>query len=110
MPSLRELQPWLKPYAEYLITVAAHNGLGPVSINSVYRSRQSQEVLYDRYLRGASRYPVAPPGRSLHEHRLAFDINVRQGSSSPQQTALGHFWRSMGGQWSESDRVHFYVR
>jgi len=110
VPSLRELQPWLVPYAEYLVQVAMYNGMGPVSINSVYRSRQKQAVLYNRWQRGLSQYPVAPPGQSLHEHRIAFDMNVRQGGRSPEQAALGAFWRSMGGQWSPQDPIHFFVR
>jgi len=109
LASLRELQPWLYPYADYLVRSAEASGFGPVSINSVYRSRQKQAVLYDRFLRGLSAYPVAPPGYSLHEHRLAFDINVRQGSGSPEQAALGAFWNQMGGLWSPRDRVHFTV-
>ena len=109
MPSLSELQPWLRPYARYLVNVAEYNGLGPVSINSVYRSRHAQAVLYERFKRGLSQYPVAPPGTSLHEHRLAFDLNVRQGGRSPEQEALGRFWRSMGGSWSPQDPIHFFV-
>ncbi len=109
MPSLRQLQPWLQPYADYLVAVARLNGMGPVSVNSVYRSRKAQAVLYDRYLRGISEYPVAPPGRSDHEHRIAFDMNVRQGGRSPEQLSIGRFWRSMGGKWSERDPIHFSV-
>lgn len=109
MPSLNELQPWLVPYARYLVNVAEYNGMGPVSINSVYRSPEKQALLYDRYQRGLSEYPVAPPGTSLHEHRLAFDMNVRQGGRSPEQAALGAFWISMGGRWSSRDPIHFWV-
>lgn len=106
----RGLQPWLIPYAEALEQVANTYGLGPLSVNSVYRSRRQQELLYQRYLKGASRYPVAPPGRSLHELGLAFDINVRQGAQSPEQRWLADVWRSWGGQWSSQDAVHFFVR
>lgn len=98
------------PYARALVDVAEYYGLGPVSINSVYRSPQKQAVLYDRYLRGLSEYPVAPPGTSLHEHGLAFDMNVRQGGSSPSQEWLGRVWASWGGAWSPQDPIHFYVR
>lgn len=104
------LQPELIPYAELLERVADYYGLGPVSVNSVYRSRQKQQVLYERYLKGASDFPVAPPGTSLHEKGLAWDMNVRQGSHSAQQAWLGSVWKSWGGQWSPVDPVHFYVR
>jgi len=109
VPSTSDLQPWLKPYADYLLNVSEYN-FGRGSLNSVYRSNAAQQNLYDRYLRGLSQYPVAPPGTSLHEHRLAFDYNVPQGGRSPQQTALGRFWASMGGGWSPKDPIHFYVR
>jgi len=105
----RGLQPWLIPWAEALEAVADAYGMGPVSVNSVYRSRRQQELLYERYQKGASKYPVAPPGRSLHEHGLAFDINVRQGGSSREQAWLGEVWRAWGGRWSSRDAVHFYV-
>lgn len=111
MPSLSELQPWLRPYAEYLVTVANYNGMHP-TITSVFRSRNKQQSLYARYLRckatGGSCIPAAPPGFSQHERRTAFDLVVRQGYRSPQQRALGEFWRAMGGLWGgEKDPVHF---
>ena len=106
--SLSELQPWLIPYAEALVR-AADQYYGPVSINSVYRSRRDQEILYDRYRRGIAQYPVAPPGQSLHEYRVAFDFNVKQGGRSPEQAIVGSWWRWMGGKWSERDPVHFWV-
>lgn len=108
MPSLSELHPDLRPWARYLVQIGNYNGFR-ISVNSVYRSREAQAVLYSRYQRGLSRYPVAPPGRSMHEHRLAFDINVRQGSQSPEQAALGALWNSWGGKWSPKDAVHFSV-
>jgi len=109
MPSLRELEPWLQPYAQYLVDVGNSQGWR-ISLNSVYRSFAAQQTLYARYLRGQSAYPVAPPGRSLHQYRVAFDLNVRQGSSSPEQAALGDLWNRMGGSWSPKDPVHFAIR
>lgn len=109
MPSLSELQPGIQPYARYLVAIAGYYGLGPVSVNSVFRSRRDQELLYSRYQRGLSQYPVAPPGTSLHEQRRAFDMNVRQGGRSPEQAWLGRVWQSWGGKWSPQDPIHFYV-
>lgn len=112
MPSITELRPWLRPYAQFLVDVAQYNGFRP-AVTSVYRSPQRQQVLYQRYLRcqreGGSCLPAAPPGMSQHEQRLAFDLVVRQGYDSPEQAALGHLWISMGGRWSPADPVHFAV-
>lgn len=99
------LQPWLAPYAEWLYQVALQSGLHPV-VTSVYRSKAKQARLYRDYLAGRNRYPVAPPGRSLHEHGLAFDMVVDRGWA-PE---LGRLWLGVGGQWFASDEVHFQVR
>lgn len=104
------LQPWLRPYADYLLDTARYNGVR-VRITSVRRTRAQQAALYARYLRGESSLPAAPPGRSLHEHGLAFDVVFNdRWENNPWQYALGDFWRRMGGSWSEIDPVHFYVR
>lgn len=97
------LQTWLIPYAEYLYATADYNGLAP-RVTSVFRSRQKQAVLYDRYLRGNHPLPVAPPGRSKHQFGLAFDM------VTSNQEAIGAFWQRMGGTWGgSSDPVHFEV-
>ncbi|MGH9210593.1 MAG: M15 family metallopeptidase [Acidimicrobiales bacterium] len=44
----------------------------PVPIASGYRSPAQQEALWER--RHTNPYPVAPPGRSMHERGLAVDI------------------------------------
>lgn len=46
-----------------------------VHVTSAYRSTAQQQVLWERYGRDTKR--VAPPGRSLHEHGLALDIDSR---------------------------------
>lgn len=96
------LQPWLRYYAEYLYQVALMNGLQP-RVTSVFRSRARQAVLYDRYLRGLTDYPVAPPGQSKHQYGLAFDM------VTANNAALGALWNQMGGRWSPSDDVHYEV-
>lgn len=101
MANLRELEPWLVPYAEWFYRYLVSIGERP-TVTSVYRSRASQEVLYSRYLRGGSKYPAAPPGYSWHEHRRAFDIDV------VHPELAGRIWQQMGGTWAgPADPIHF---
>lgn len=102
------LQPWLEPYANYLLDVAVYNGFKPI-VTSVFRSLQQQETLYDRFKRGLSDLPAAPPGKSKHNYGLAFDMVITPGDyRSPAQQAVGRFWESMGGRWGGMvDPVHF---
>lgn len=100
--STSTLHPLFRPWAEYLLKVARQYGLRP-RVTSTYRSIREQAQLYDKYLRGETQYPVAPPGKSMHNYGLAIDIVSR---SNPW---LGEVWRSWGGQWDISDSVHFGV-
>lgn len=104
----RGLQPWLEPYAQYLFDSAQRAGFRPI-VTSVFRSNQKQATLYERWKRGLSDLPAAPPGRSKHNHGLAFDIVVEGGYRGPRQRELGAYWRQMGGRWFSSDPVHFEV-
>ena len=108
MADVRDLQPWLVPYAKYLLDVAAYNRL-PVQVTSVVRSSMAQARLYQRYLAGLSDLPAAPPGTSLHELGLAMDLVVSGDYRGPSQAALGALWKRMGGLWSPRDPVHFWV-
>ena len=101
-PSFAGLAPWAIPFAQFLYEVAELNGLKP-RITSVRRTSQQQAVLYQRFLRGQSSLPAAPPGRSLHEKGLAFDM------VTANPPALGALWQSMGGRWFPSDPVHFEI-
>jgi len=92
------------PYAAALYVGAQAAGLRP-RITSVRRSRQQQAVLYDRYRRGLSQFPAAPPGQSRHERGLAFDMVTVDGGR-----AAGAAWNEAGGFWSPSDWVHYEVR
>lgn len=105
--SLSSLQPWLRPYAEWLVSAAPYAGARSVRITSVLRSRGRQQALYSRFLAGQSRFPAAPPGRSLHEYALAWDMVTEPYSVL---TTLGDWWNQVGGLWSPSDRIHFSVR
>ena len=60
--------------------------------------------LYNAFLRGEARYPVAPPGQSFHEYGLAFDYVAPE-----VQAQLGELWQSVGGTWSPQDDIHFQV-
>lgn len=102
MSSLAELQPYIQPYAYEL--VRRYSGFG-ISITSVRRSHAEQARLYDIGLRGGARYPVAPPGRSLHEVGRAFDV------AAPLWLLIhmGRLWEYWGGRWGGRfhDPIHF---
>lgn len=103
MNAYRGLQPWLIPYAEYLVSVGRYYRMSP-RITSTYRSRATQARLYSAYLSGKSQFPAAPPGRSYHEYGRAFDMvtgNMRD------LEYLGSVWLQLGGRWWKSDPIHF---
>lgn len=103
MNSTRGLEPWMKGPIEYLLLVAAHNGLSP-RLSSTYRSYSTQKRLYEAYLKGRSSFPAAPPGKSYHQYGRAADIVLAQ---SWGYSPLGNLWKSMGGRWWASDPIHF---
>lgn len=98
--SLAGLQPWLRPYAAYLVSLGAPYG---VKLTSTYRSYSEQLMLWRN--RSSNPYPVAPPGSSYHQFGRAFDI------SGPDwvYAQLGAIWQRMGGTWGGSigDEIHF---
>jgi D-alanyl-D-alanine dipeptidase len=98
------MEPWLAPYAGYLLDVLTANGI-TYTITSVYRSRAKQEALYARWLKGQNKYPVAPPGTSKHELGLAMDVTMPEWVYAQ----LGKLWVSMGGKWNPADEIHFSV-
>lgn len=104
--SLKGLQPWLRPYAEWLVSLGPYAGCRSLRITSVRRSRAQQAALYLRFLRGLSQFPAAPPGQSKHEHGLAWDMVTEPYSCLG---TLGAFWRQAGGTWSPKDPIHFEV-
>ena len=85
----------MRPAAEALVS---HFKL---RVTSVYRSPTEQRKLWNT--RHNNPYPVAPPGKSYHEHRRAFDAV----GSEQVLRAAGAAWRSIGGQWFEADPIHF---
>lgn len=98
------LIPELAEYAERLFRWAELQGLHP-RVTSVRRNSTQQAVLYQRYLRGLSTFPAAPPGHSLHEKGLAFDM-----VTDDRGVAAGAVWNAAGGHWSPADWVHFEYR
>lgn len=102
MASLVELDPVLYPYAQYLVSYLEPYG---VRVTSVYRSYSDQLELYRN--RARNPYPVAPPGRSKHQFRRAWDM-----TGPPEILAwAGHVWESWGGIWGgrfrNADPIHF---
>lgn len=102
--SLANLQPWLTPYARWLVSVAPYAGATRVRVTSVWRSRAQQQLLYSRFLAGQASFPAAPPGRSKHQYGLAWDMVTEPRSALP---ILGAWWKMLGGTWHPSDTIHF---
>lgn len=112
MADLRTLRPDLIPWAKYLYEIGKY--YDPLLVvTSAYRSPQHQQRLYKKYLSGESPIPAAPPGRSLHQRRLAFDL-ARIGKDpmgDPLLAWLGAVWEHWGGRYGGSrDPVHFQIR
>jgi len=112
MADLKTLDPRLVPSARWLYALGKY--YDPLLVvTSSYRSAAKQAQLYDRYNRGESRIPAAPPGRSLHNYGLAFDL-ARIGKdplTDPLLNWLGQVWEYYGGRYGgQRDPVHFQVR
>ena len=108
MATTRSLDESFRPYADALIEFGQRLDRRLV-ITSARRTLDEQWRLYDRFLRGESRLPVAVPGTSKHELGLAFDI-ARIGIEPHQDNLLpylGAVWRAVGGLWNSVDPVHF---
>ena len=105
--SLSGLQPWLRPFAQWLVSRAPYAGARTVRITSVRRSRAQQLALYNNYLAGRASFPAAPPGQSKHEYGLAWDMVTEPLSAL---TTLGHWWTQRGGEWSPTDPIHFAAK
>jgi len=112
MADLNTLDRRLVPWAKYLYQLGKQYD-GRLVVTSSLRSSSKQARLYQAYLSGESKIPAAPPGRSLHEHGLAFDL-ARLGEdplADPLLAWLGAVWESWGGKWGGiRDPVHFQPR
>ena len=90
-----------RPYFDWLVNVAKALNINP-RVTSTVRTRREQKNLYNRYLRGESKFPAAKPGTSLHERGLAMDI------VTTNPALLGAYWKYyIGGKWYPSDWVHY---
>ena len=112
MATLRGLNPALRPWAEWLYKVGKSYDSRLV-VTSGFRSSRKQEQLYQRYISGKSPIPAAPPGSSMHQAGLAFDL-ARSGVDPFQDELLHwlqHVWSSVGGSvGGTADPVHFSVK
>ena len=112
MADLNTLVPGLVPWAKWIHAVG-QNQDGRLVVTSARRSFAKQVELYYKWKRGLSAIPAAPPGKSLHQQGLAFDM-ARIGIDplgDPLLAWLGSWWEYYGGRWGgERDPVHFQVR
>lgn len=112
MADLRTLDSRLVPWAKYLYQIGKYYD-GRLVVTSARRSIAKQQRLYEDWKRGISKIPAAPPGRSLHQYGLAWDM-ARIGINplgDPLLNYLGRVWESWGGRWGgERDPVHFQPR
>ncbi len=111
MASLNGLHPGLIPWAKWLLEVGRYYDSRLV-VTSGFRDMSKQAELYQKYLAGESLIPAAPPGRSLHNYGLAFDM-ARLGINPLEDQLLiwlGLLWQNVGGSHgSRQDPVHFQV-
>ena len=112
MSTLNDLHPQLVPWAKWIYQLGKSYDPKLV-VTSARRSSAKQARLYDRYRRGESPIPAAPPGGSLHEYGLAFDL-ARIGIdplTDPLLNWLGRVWEHYGGRHGgDRDPVHFQPR
>lgn len=112
MATLNDLHPQLVPWAKWIYQLGKSYDPRLV-VTSGRRSSAKQQRLYDKWRRGASAIPAAPPGRSLHEYGLAFDL-ARIGKdplTDPLLNWLGRVWEHYGGRHGgAADPVHFQPR
>jgi len=99
------LVPWAKELYRYGKLLDAR-----LVVTSALRSPAKQQRLYSDWLAGKSLIPAAPPGKSLHEYGLAFDM-ARLGEdplTDPLLQWLGQVWEYWGGRYGGlRDPVHY---
>ena len=107
MASTRVLDPRVRRFADWFIRVLQANGV-TVTVTSTRRSLDEQRQLYDRFKRGLSKYPAAPPGQSTHGAGIAMDLHL----DPPVYAAAGALWEQCGFTWGGRfhDEIHFDFR
>lgn len=107
MASLRTLDTRVQPIARWFIRALQSAGIR-VTITSTRRSMATQRRLYNEFLAGRSKYPVAKPGTSTHGLGQAFDLHL----DPPRYEDAGRLWEALGLTWGGrfNDRIHFDVR
>ena len=112
MSDLRTLHPHLVPWARELYRYGKLLD-GRLVVTSARRSSRKQAQLYADYKSGKSLIPAAPPGKSLHQYGLAFDM-ARLGEdplTDPLLNWLGRVWEHWGGRYGDRrDPVHYEPR
>lgn len=104
--SLLLLDPALRPLARQLLDDVQELRLD-CQVTSTFRSTAEQRSLYRDFLAGKRSLPVAPPGTSLHEYGLAFDLLC---PTLDLQRAVGSVAPEYGLKWGgEADPVHFQL-
>jgi len=109
---LNTLHPHLVPWAKELYRYGKLLD-GRLVVTSARRSPKKQAELYANWKSGKSLIPAAPPGKSLHQYGLAFDM-ARLGEdplTDPLLDWLGRVWVYWGGRYGgRSDPVHYEPR
>jgi len=109
--TLNGLHPQLIPWAKWLRDIGRYYDSRLV-VTSGFRDSTKQAALYSAWQTGESSIPAAPPGQSLHQYGLAFDL-ARVGvdhMNDPLLRWLGNVWVQVGGSYGgERDPVHFAV-
>lgn len=108
MALLKTLAPGFYPYAKQFFDYL-HSVDATFVVTSARRTRHEQAKLRQRFLDGKSAIYAAPPGHSMHELGLAFDVaRMNQNPLTDEVLAqAGSLWQSIGGVWHPSDPVHF---
>lgn len=78
-----------------------------VRVTSAYRDPAKQAELYQAWVEGKSKFPAAPPGRSLHEQGQAVDVDLASANKMDQLGLLAKYGlrRPVAG-----DPIHIQAR
>jgi hypothetical protein len=106
MAELRRLEPNFRKIAEVWVESLGEADLRPV-VTSTRRTFTEQAKLFRAAQRPGHKYPAAPPGHSVHEWGMAFDVVLTPHSAL---FLVGPVWEKLGlGLWGGrfKDEIHF---